>query len=100
MVPSFGTLNFEPLDINNYPCFKLAIYAGKQGQTFPAVLTASDEVAVELFLQNQIKFTDIPKLLETVLAEHTPTSAFSLQSILNADQWARTRSKELANPLN
>ena len=96
----FGTLNFEPLDINNYPCFKLAIYAGKQGQTFPAVLTASDEVAVELFLQNQIKFTDIPKLLETVLAEHTPTSAFSLQSILNADQWARTRTKELANQLN
>ena len=78
----------------------MAIYAGKQGQTFPAVLTASDEVAVELFLQNQIKFTDIPKLLETVLAEHIPTSAFSLQSILNADQWARTRTKELANQLN
>lgn len=95
----FGTLNFQPLDMNQYPCFKLALNAGKQGGTFPAVLTASDEVAVELFLENQIKFTDIHKLLETVLAEHNPESAFSLQSILAADQWARTRTKELAHQL-
>jgi 1-deoxy-D-xylulose-5-phosphate reductoisomerase len=45
-----NSLNFEPVDYDRFPCLKLAVDAGKSGGTYPAVLCAADEVAVELFL--------------------------------------------------
>ena len=45
-----GALTFKELDVAKYPCFQMALEAGKKRQTYPAVLSAADEVAVELFL--------------------------------------------------
>ena len=80
---------FEP-DFNRFPCLELALAAERQGGIFPAVLSAADEVAVDAFLKEKIKFTDIPKLIYTVLklAPRTEGDA-TLNQALDADRWAR-----------
>ena len=84
-----GALTFEELDVARYPCFQMALEAGRKGRTYPAVLSAADEVAVELFLAGAIGFTDIPNLVEWVLSKHEPTSNPELEDILEIDEWAR-----------
>lgn len=84
-----GKLTFEPMDIDRYPCFKLALNAGAKGQTYPAVLAAADETAVGLFLKKRIGFMDIPSLVESALSAHNPVKSPGLEDILLADSWAR-----------
>lgn len=84
-----GRLSFELLDASRFPCFQIAVDAGKAGDTYPAVLSAADEVAVELFLFQQIGFMDIPKLVKAALDSHHPVSHPSLEDILSADAWTR-----------
>lgn len=84
-----NSLNFEPVDYDRFPCLKLAIDAGKSGGTYPAVLCAADEVAVELFLSHRISFTDIAKIVQKTLEQHRNISHPSLEEILAADDWAR-----------
>jgi 1-deoxy-D-xylulose-5-phosphate reductoisomerase len=84
-------LSFEQPDYERFPCLKLAIVAGKQGGTYPAVLCAVDEAAVDLFLKKQIKFTDIPVLLEKILNMHVNNSRPELPDINAADSWARAQ---------
>ncbi|MEE9199675.1 MAG: 1-deoxy-D-xylulose-5-phosphate reductoisomerase [Dehalococcoidia bacterium] len=83
------SFTFQELDQARYPCFRLAVEAGRKGGTYPAVLSAADEVAVNLFLNGRIGFTEIFNVVEGVLAKHTPASDPSLEDILLADQWAR-----------
>ncbi|GBD10471.1 1-deoxy-D-xylulose 5-phosphate reductoisomerase [bacterium HR23] len=83
------TLVFEPLDTHRYPSFPLALEAGKRGGTFPAVLNGADEVAVALFLQRRIAFTDIPILVQRALEAHNPIPNPSVEDIVEADAWAR-----------
>ena len=83
------SLNFEPADYDRFPCLKLAIDAGKSGGTYPAVLCAADEVAVELFLNHRIGFTDIAKIVQETLEQHHIIRQPSLEEILSADAWAR-----------
>lgn len=90
------SLDFEPLEHDRYPCFDLAVSAGKLGGTAPAVLSAADEVAVSAFLQGKIGFTGIYRLVEQVLAEHQPQPDPDLEAITNADRWASIRASELA----
>lgn len=85
----FGSLIFEPPDYEAFPCLKLGIEAGKRGGTYPAVLCAADEVAVELFLSRQIKFTDIPRLVQGALEEHRNIAHPTLDEIRAADVWTR-----------
>jgi 1-deoxy-D-xylulose-5-phosphate reductoisomerase len=89
-------LNFEPVDSDRFPCLKLAVEAGKSGGTYPAVLCAADEVAVELFLNRKIGFTDIARIVQDTLEQHRNVSQPSLEDILAADEWAR----EYANRLS
>ncbi len=84
-----GKLTFEPLDLRRYPCFKLALDAGRKGGTYPAVLAAADDVAVGLFLAHQVSFGEIPKIVEATLAAHKPIKYPSLEDILEVDAWAR-----------
>jgi 1-deoxy-D-xylulose-5-phosphate reductoisomerase len=84
-----NSLNFEPIDYDRFPCLKLAVEAGKLGGTYPAVLCAADEVAVELFLSHRISFTDIAKIVQKTLEQHRNISQPSLEEILAADDWAR-----------
>jgi 1-deoxy-D-xylulose-5-phosphate reductoisomerase len=75
------------------------LQAGKQGGTYPAVLCAADEVAVELFLAGALRFTAIPALIEIALSRHTGTANPDLEEILAADAWARALSLEEARML-
>ncbi|MBI2850190.1 MAG: 1-deoxy-D-xylulose-5-phosphate reductoisomerase [Chloroflexi bacterium] len=84
-----ASLTFEPPDCDSFPCLKLAIEAGKQGGTCPAVLCGADEAAVELFLAQKIKFTDIARLVEQTLSGHQSISRPNLEQIIEADAWAR-----------
>lgn len=90
------SLDFEPLEPERFPCFDLAVSAGKTGGTAPAVLSAADEVAVSAFLQGKISFTGIYRLVEQVLGEHRTQPDPDLAAITAADRWASIRASELA----
>jgi 1-deoxy-D-xylulose-5-phosphate reductoisomerase len=87
-------LTFEPPDFRRFPCLELAIKAAGTGGTSPTVLCAADEMAVELFMKEVIKFTDIARFVEQVLQEHQTISNPTLDDIIEADKWARERAKE------
>lgn len=91
-----GTLEFREPDRERFPALELACHAGKSGSTYPTVLSAVDEIAVNAFLQNRIAFGTITQLVEKVLSEHTPeSSTVSLETIYAADEWARARAREI-----
>ncbi len=84
-----SALTFEPPDREKFPCLRLALEAGRKGGTYPAVLSAADEVAVALFLEERIGFMNIPKLVAESLEEHQSIPNPSLEDVLAADAWAR-----------
>ncbi|TEU04578.1 MAG: 1-deoxy-D-xylulose-5-phosphate reductoisomerase [Dehalococcoidia bacterium] len=88
---SISALTFEPPDREKFPCLRLALEAGRKGGTYPAVLSAADEVAVALFLEERIGFMNIPKLVAESLEEHQSIPNPSLEDVLAADAWARER---------
>ena len=93
------SLDFEPLQKDRYPCFDLAIAAGREGGTAPTALSAADEVAVDWFLQGRIGFTDIYRVVEKVLAENQNHQDADLQAVVDADCWASARAAEIAQRL-
>ncbi len=90
-------LTFEQPDFDTFPCLKLAIEAGKREGTYPAVVCAADEVAVELFLSQRIKFTDIAYLIEQTMEHHQAIPSPTLEEIITADAWARKQVLQFAS---
>lgn len=84
-----GRLTFAEPDTRRFPCLSLAYHAAEAGGTYPAALNAADEVAVEAFLAGDIRFTDIPVVLERVLEAHQPQADHILDHVIAADRWAR-----------
>ena len=86
-----GNLTFREPDHQKYPCMKLAYAAGRAGGSMPAVLNAANEQAVALFLDEKIRFLDIPKVIEQTCDKHQADNRSnpSLDDILAADKWAR-----------
>ena len=84
-----GQLTFRPLDAADFPIFRLALAAARGGNTYPAVVSAANETAVELFLSRSIALGEIATLVERTLAAHQAVPHPSLEAILEADQWAR-----------
>ncbi|MGA8788563.1 MAG: 1-deoxy-D-xylulose-5-phosphate reductoisomerase [Paenarthrobacter sp.] len=82
---------FEPLDTVAFPAVDLAKDAAKQGSTFPAVFNAANEEAVQAFHAGRIRFTDIVDTVESVLSEHSGSSELTVESVLDAEKWARAR---------
>ncbi len=91
---SIGTLEFLPPDPARFPALDLAYQAAGKGGTAPAVLNASNEVAVEAFAEGKIGFVDIPLLVKEVLASHRTQDIDSIDDVLDADRWARAKSLE------
>lgn len=85
------TLTFEELDAARYPCFAVAVAAGRSGRSYPAVLSAADEEAVRLFLDGRVRFTDIHGLVSGVLDRHEPFDVPTVEAVFEADAWARTQ---------
>lgn len=85
---------FEPLDVSAFPAVDLARDAAKQGSTYPAVFNAANEEAVEAFHSGRIGFLDIVDTVESVLSEHGGSSEMTVESVLEAEEWARKRAHE------
>lgn len=88
-------LDFETPDVERFPCLALAYQAMKAGGMATCTLNAANEVAVDAFLNEQIKFTDIPSVIEKVLSDITVEAAASLDLILQNDQLARQQAHEI-----
>ncbi|MGY2743063.1 1-deoxy-D-xylulose-5-phosphate reductoisomerase [Arthrobacter sp. UYCu723] len=85
---------FEPLDTEAFPAVGLAKDAARRGSTYPAVFNAANEEAVMAFHAGRIRFTDIVDTIEAVLSEHTGSSGLTVESVLDAERWARARTHE------
>jgi 1-deoxy-D-xylulose-5-phosphate reductoisomerase len=90
-----ASLTFEEPDLDRFPSLRIAREAGMAGQTYPAVLSAADEIAVAAFLEGRITFQRIPEIVETVLARHNPLPVTDLEIVTMADQWARAEARSL-----
>ncbi len=88
-------LDFEPPDLNRFPCLALAYRAAKEGGSSPAALNAANEVAVEAFLDSRIPFVAIAQLIESVMDNMEKIDNFSLEQVLAIDQQARSIAREL-----
>ena len=97
---SVQTLTFQEPDLSRYPALGLAFNACKAGGTMPAVLNASNEVAVQAFLDKRIPFMGIARLVDMVMQEHEIAPAKELQDILAADSWARQRTEEVIDSMS
>ncbi len=90
-----GELHFSELKLDRYPCLALALEAGHRGGTYPAVLSAADEVAVANFLAGRIGFTQIAEVIDQTVNTHHGIVKPDLEDILMADAWARERAEQL-----
>ncbi len=90
-----NNLTFEKPRIDKFPCLELAYKAIRTGGTMPAVLNAANEIAVEKFIKREIAFTDISKLIEMAMSAYNVKYNYSLEDVLEADNWAREYTKTL-----
>jgi len=91
-----GRLDFEEPDPQRFPAIPLGLEAGRKGQTYPAVLNAANEMAVQLFLDKHIAFDAIVPLVADALDAHDPRPVDSLETLMEADAWARHKVGALA----
>ncbi len=89
-------LTFERPDYDTFPCLSYAYEAARIGGTMPAVLNAANEVAVARFLNRDIAFTDIPRIITHVMHSHTPIPNPGLADIMTADAGARNEAAAYA----
>jgi len=87
-------LDFAPPDLKKFPCLRLAYEAVESGGAKTVALNAADEVAVASFLEGEIKFDQIPRVIEDVLAETKSGALESIQAVLAADAEARRLARE------
>lgn len=88
-------LTFAQPDMDTFRCLALAYDAIQTGGSCPLVLNAANEVLVDAFLHEAVRFTDIPQKLELILSRHTPTYHLDLEGILELDRQTRTKTREL-----
>src|SRR5947209_1216823 len=94
-----GRLTFRELNREAFPAVDLAYRAGRLGQTYPAALNASNEVAVHAFLGERIGFTAIAEVVAAVLDEHEPADVVSVVALDRADAWSRKRAGEIIDSI-
>ncbi|HHO70042.1 MAG TPA: 1-deoxy-D-xylulose-5-phosphate reductoisomerase [Halothiobacillus sp.] len=91
---ALGPLEFEPPDTERFPCLQLAYDALEAGGYAPAALNAANEVAVAAFLEGKIRFTDIPRVVSSVLSTTPSGSVCSLEELLAVDAQARQQAQD------
>jgi len=87
-------LEFDLPDHARFPCLGLAYRALEKGGTAPAALNAANEEAVAAFLEGRVPFPAIAESIQEVLEDHSPRTVARLEDVLEADRWARERSRE------
>jgi 1-deoxy-D-xylulose-5-phosphate reductoisomerase len=90
-----GSLTFEPVDLEVFPCLRLAREAALAGGTAPCILNAANEIAVHAFLAGRIAFTRIAEVIEAVLetVDARPLSEFEI--LFAADREARDAARSV-----
>ena len=90
-----GRLEFQPPDLERFPCLRLGYEAGRAAGTMPAVMNAANEIAVNAFLEEKIPFQSIARVIEEVMSRHAPADVSSLEAVLEADAQARRQAEEI-----
>lgn len=90
-----ANLEFLKPDYNKFKCLNLAYEAGKAGESYPVVLNAANEIAVNRFLNQEISFLQIPKIIENTLEKHKKINNPTIDQVIEIDHWARDYSKEV-----
>ena len=93
------SLHFEAPDHKTFPSLNLSREVMRLGQTFPMALNASNEIAVEYFLQKRIKFLDIFRIVEKSLEHHQPKTLASIQDVILFDNELKTQARVFADNL-
>jgi 1-deoxy-D-xylulose-5-phosphate reductoisomerase len=91
---TLGSLTFGPVDERRYPAFGLIREAGRKGGTYPAVVSAANDVAVEQFVGGAASFPKIAETLAAALNTHVPTTSPALDDVLAAEDWARSFARD------
>ena len=86
---ALGALTFEPVDLEAFPCLRLAGEAAREGGTAPCVLNAANEVAVHAFLEGRLRFLEIPAVIEETLSKLGSEPVRAFESLYEADRQAR-----------
>ena len=89
-----GALTFEPVDLEAFPCLRLAREAAAAGGTAPCVLNAANEVAVHAFLAGRLPFLGIAAVIEDVLETLPPQRVYAFENLYDADREARAVAAE------
>src|SRR5215831_4873520 len=87
---ALAALHFEAPDLGRFPCIALAYRALRVGGTLPAAMNAANEEAVKAFIEERIRLTDIPRVIEATMDFHSPQPVSSLETVLETDRSART----------
>jgi 1-deoxy-D-xylulose-5-phosphate reductoisomerase len=95
-----GALTFEPVDLDAFPCLRLAGEAARAGGTAPCVLNAANEIAVHAFLAGRLRFLEIPAVIERALSELGSEPVRSFESLYDADRRAREHAGEAVAALS
>lgn len=90
-----GSISFEEPDMETFRGLKLAYEVGRTGGSLPTVYNAANEKAVELFLNNKIKFLDIYKIIEKCVDKHSVINNPSIEEILEVERITYDYIKEL-----
>ncbi|MGZ8236846.1 MAG: 1-deoxy-D-xylulose-5-phosphate reductoisomerase [Methylobacter sp.] len=94
-----GRMDFHEPNLERFPCLRLAYEAIAAGGIMPTVLNAANEIAVEAFLNEHVRFTDIPVIIERCMKKFEANAADTLEIILDADQKARLMSTQIIGEL-
>jgi 1-deoxy-D-xylulose-5-phosphate reductoisomerase len=89
-----GALTFETVDLQSFPCLRLAGEAARAGGTAPCVLNAANEIAVHSFLEGRLRFVEIPEVIERTLSLLGSQPVRAFESLYEADRQARTATEE------
>jgi len=89
-----GDLTFEPVDLDAFPCLRLAGEAARTGGTAPCVLNAANEIAVHAFLEGRLRFVEISQVIERTLSELPSEPVRAFESLYEADRRARAAAEE------
>ncbi len=85
------SLTFEAVDRQKFPCLDLAYEAAREGGSWPTVLSAANEVAVQRFLDRRIGFDEIPTMIRKALDAHPHRAVHSVEDVLEVDREVRER---------
>lgn len=95
-----SSLDFFEVSKDKFPCFYLAKQAGTEGESFPTAMNAANEIAVQAFLEEKIKFTDIFKIIFEVLEKHDKKKLSSVEDVYEVDKNSRENAIKQIKKIN